>query len=67
MTADAYERAVRSDLPPLTGRVPDPEWAPELGTAMAHAGHAVPVEQVLDDLLAGLALEVRSAEVPASA
>jgi hypothetical protein len=34
---------------------------------MASAGRAVPVEQVLEDLLAGLALEVGSAEVPASA
>jgi uncharacterized protein (TIGR02679 family) len=61
MTADIYQRAVRSDLPPLAGRVADPEWAPELGTAMAHSGHAVPVEQVLEDLLGALATEVEGA------
>jgi uncharacterized protein (TIGR02679 family) len=58
MSADVYRGSVRSDLPVLTGRVTDPEWAPELGTAMAQAGRAVPVEQVLAELLGALAAEV---------
>jgi uncharacterized protein (TIGR02679 family) len=63
MTTDVYAGAVRSDLPALAGRVTDPEWAPELGTEMAHAGHAVPVEQVLEDLLAALDGETAGAGV----
>jgi uncharacterized protein (TIGR02679 family) len=58
MTAASYRSAVRSDLPALAGRVTDPDWAPELGAAMAHAGRAVPVEQVLEELIATLELEV---------
>jgi uncharacterized protein (TIGR02679 family) len=67
MTADVYRGAVRSDLPPLAARATDPEWAPELGTAMAHAGRAVPVEQVLAELLEALALDLRGPGAPASA
>jgi hypothetical protein len=63
MTADVYRGAVRSDLPPLAGRIADPEWAPDLGTAMADEGHAVPVEQVLDELLGALELEIAGAGV----
>jgi hypothetical protein len=58
MTADVYRGTVRSGLPLLAGRVTDPEWAPELGTAMAQAGLAVPVEQLLEDLVEELAAEV---------
>jgi len=61
MTDDIYRGAVRSDLPSLTARVTDPEWAPGLGAAMAKAGRAVPVEQVLDELLGALELELRGA------
>ena len=60
-----YGDAVRSDLPSLAARVTDPDWAPGLGTAMAQAGRAVPVEQVLDELLAALALDVSGATAPA--
>jgi hypothetical protein len=63
MTADVYRGAVRSDLPPLAGRIADPEWAPDLGTAMADEGHAVTVEQVLDELLGALELEIAGAGV----
>jgi hypothetical protein len=58
MSAEVYRAAARSDLPPLTSRAADPDWAPELGTAMTQAGRALPVEQVLDELLAALELEV---------
>ena len=65
MTPEVYRDAVRSDLPSLAARVTDPDWAPGLGTAMAQAGRAVPVEQVLDELLAALALDVSGAAAPA--
>jgi hypothetical protein len=58
MTAAAYRSAVRADLPPLAGRVDGPAWATELGTAMTQAGRALPLEQVLDEVLATLDLEV---------
>ena len=39
--------------------MPEPDWGADLATAMAHAGRAVPVEQLLDDLLQALATDVR--------
>jgi uncharacterized protein (TIGR02679 family) len=58
MSARVYRAAARSDLPPLTGRVPEPEWAGDLPAAMTLAGRAVPVEQVLDELLDALAADL---------
>jgi uncharacterized protein (TIGR02679 family) len=67
MTAAAYRSAVRSDLPPLGGRVDGPAWSSELGVAMAQAGRALPLEQVLDEVLATLDLEVGRVGHPADA
>ncbi len=64
MAADDYRASVRSDLPQLAGRAPEPEWAPGLGAAMTQAGRAVPVEQVLDELMAALEAEVGRGGVP---
>ncbi len=54
MSVEIYQASVRSDLPPLGGRVGDVPWAPGLAAAMNQAGRAVPVEQLLDDVLAEL-------------
>jgi hypothetical protein len=58
MTAEVYRAAARSDLPRFTGRVPEPAWQGDLGTALAEVGRALPVEQMLDELLDALAAEL---------
>jgi uncharacterized protein (TIGR02679 family) len=58
MTAQVYRRSVRSDMPPLGARLPEVPWAPELPAAMTQAGRSVPVEQLLDEVLADLGAEL---------
>jgi uncharacterized protein (TIGR02679 family) len=65
MSAGDYRAAARSDLPPVTGRVASPTWAPELAAAMTQAGRAVPAEQVLGEILESLAEELRGSDEPA--
>ncbi|HYJ75527.1 MAG TPA: DUF2399 domain-containing protein, partial [Kineosporiaceae bacterium] len=58
MSAEVYRRSARSDLPPLGGRLDEVPWAPGLAAAMAQAGRSVPVEQLIDEVLADLEAEL---------
>jgi hypothetical protein len=45
-------------MPLLGGRVAEVPWAPELDAVMRRADRAVPVEQLLDGVLADLGAEL---------
>ena len=67
MGVEDYRRGVRSDLPPIAGRVVPPPWAPELAATITQAGRAVPAEQVLGELVESLAAELPADPVEAPA
>jgi hypothetical protein len=45
-------------MPPLSARLPEVPWAPELAGAMTQANRSVPVEQLLDEVLDDLGAEL---------
>ena len=58
MTPEVYGEAARCDLSPLGARLPTVGWAEGLSEAMAREGRAVPLEQVLEELLTALDTEL---------